>query len=776
MDVYANHTLFHDYLTGVKRLQDHVFNNIYKKALQDENCTVRLQVFRMVLCGVPRSGKTTFWKRLALKGFKPSEVSPSTGATESHYLSAIAEKKLESDQEPHVHTEILFDLHLYCEDVDLDHEALTIYKHILEAHKPQTFINTDQVKATNSVQSAGESDTDQNSQSADNQENHSSQSKTHTASFDVNQQPTNQSKVLSSDLVVSKKLPSDPIVMEIDKCFEELNDLLQKGEKLPNIPNIKKMCHLQDIGGQRAFLQLLPTVSVGKALYLLFFNYKDFGRSVCETVQMEGSCKEVHTDVEYEQIDVIMQSLICVSTSPTKSSDNIALLVGTHVDEVQPEDISHVNDIIYEKVEPFLKRSLMYAERDDKKTLKERLVLKVAINKNKLCNHEPEYCKQVIMHIVDKKLSCPESEELPASWYMFSVILRRIQCAGYSILRYDHCQQIADRLHIQEYMLQSLLSRLHKVLGIVVYFPNVKELEDIVICDPAFIYRRISELIFNSFDDCTSAQLSNKLKKWGMFKCEELEKHCEIKKDQSYLEMSKLITLLEHLGIIAPVENMPTAEPEHKDGRAEHSEGHDYLIPCVLKDAKDLKIQIQDTQACSIAPLRIYFECGFAPMGGFCYLFTKLISDKGWKLCLPEELKDENNIYWRNKVTFREVEDIYCVTLLSTEKYYEIHIVHSQSEQPFQLETDGRTICKQVWDAIRTILENSLNKTLHNYKTACICTINHQKTDQHVMKFNCKPHECVPRVKAHCSRNRNLVTVSEEQRSVMVWYKVCITM
>lgn len=140
----------------------------------------------------------------------------------------------------------------------------------------------------------------------------------------------------------------------IDKKFDELNDLLQNAERLPDVI-IKKICHLQDTGGQRAFLELLPTLSVGKALYLLFFNYENFEENVSETTQLKESPDEVQTGIEYKQIDVIKQSLICVSTASTESLDNVALLVGTHVENVTPKDVSRVNHIIYEKVSPFLK-------------------------------------------------------------------------------------------------------------------------------------------------------------------------------------------------------------------------------------------------------------------------------------------------------------------------------------------------------------------------------------------------------------------------------------
>ena len=759
----------------------------------------------MVLCGVPRSGKTTFWKRIAIEEFKPSKESASTGAAESHFISAVGRERQESGEKPqaHIQTEMLFNLHLYSKNKD-DSEALTIYKLILErhksqpemhksqdeTHKPQNEVqgskseihehdhkasetqNRDADKADKSLQPATDSEKNETLQSGNSQKDNSVSNKVPTAR---SQQPK----------ILLEKQQSDPIITEINKHFEKLNDVLLKSKDLPDIINIKKMCHLQDTGGQRAFLELLPTLSTGKALYLLFFNYENFGKNVSETMQAKGSPKELHTGIQYEQIDVIMQSLICVSTASAESSDNIALLVGTHVDKVTSEDVSCANNIIYERVKPFLRNCrLMHAESGGK----ENLVLKVAINKNDLCSNEPKDYVDVIMNIVDKKLKCKESNELPASWYMFIIMLRRLQSAGYSVLRYTHCQQIAEKLYIQrnesDSALKSLLFRLQNVFGIVLYFPEVKGLEDIIICDPAFIYKSISELIFESFRGRCDVSLLNKLQKQGIFKYEELEKRCEIKQD---LELSKLIILLKHLGIIAPVKRAQIAESECKDDSDNENINPDqeYVIPCVLKEAKQHElgvVQLEKTQACSIVPLRIYFECGFAPMGGFCYLFTKLISNnKGWELCLPDEWEDENNIrfYCRNKVTFKVKVEFdsrnYLVILLSTDEYYELHIIHSVSKQPFQLQKDGHSICKHVWNAIHTILEKSPNKSLQAYKVACICTICHPETDKHVMKFQCKPHENLPNIEVHCEKDRFRchLPVVDTQPSVMVWFKVC---
>ena len=802
--------IIHIILLGVQLLQHHVYNSVYKKALGDTKHIVNLQVFRMVLCGVPRSGKTTFWKRIAIKDFEPSEESASTGVAESYYISAIAREKQESGLKLRAHleyVEILFDLHLD-EDRDLDSEALTIYKLILERHKPKPIAKAIQEsqdathkpqaidrrpQAANSktpvqeyqaseAYNEGDLKADKSSQPATDSEKYSQANK---GQEDNTKEPIAQPLSIQH---TQKRQPSDPIITEINKHFDNLNDLL-KSTDLPDILNIKQMCHLQDTGGQRAFLELLPTLSTGKALYLIFFNYKDFTKSVSETMQAEGSPEELLTGIQYEQIDVIMQSLICVSTAskviqstvedqPTEPTaepmNNVALLVGTRVDEVTSEDVRHADEIIKKRVKPFLRsKKLMHADAEA-----ENLVLKVAINNDDLCSNDPKDYVKVIMKIVDDKLKNKESEELPASWFMFFIMLRRLQSAGYSVLQYSHCQQIAEWLYIRsDSALKSLLFRLQNVFGIVLYFPEVKGLEDIVICDPAFVYKSISELIFESFHGSCDVSLLKKLRKQGIFKYEELEKYCKIKQD---IELYKLIVLLKHLGIIAPVKRSNAAQIADKDD-SDNEDIHpdqEYVIPCVLKEAKEnqLDIQLKNSHACSIIPLRIYFDCEFAPMGGFCYLFTKLISDnKGWKLCIPDIWDDENSIYWRNKVTFEVKFDSrnYLVTLLSTDVYYEIHIIHliQSSNTPFQLQQDGHSICKHVWNAMHTTLEKSPNKSLQAYRVACFCTNDDPESDKHVMKFKCKPHENLPNIEAECEKC-GCYPPLDMQPSVMVWFKV----
>ena len=817
-------------LTGIKDLQDYVFKNVYEEALKSDNIEVRLQAFKMILSGVPRSGKSTFWKQLAQKDFQPSETSTSTGVAELHFLSA------------HMNTEMLLDLHL-CSDTDtsdLTTETLTIYRHILfnkEAASTQTDSTqseslqvpsessstfTDEKRESTSVTS-NLSNAEDNNQSSNNlplpdkhdsvqhetKDNYQSSNKlTVSDECDLVQYETlptsassqqsgtakpkfNLTSICIDEISLEARMQEiEQISKEIDEYFDELNNLLQKGEKLPpNVPLIKKICHLIDTGGQRAFLELLPTVTVGKALYLLFFSYEHFEKRHHETVQQRGASIEVHTGTFYEQMDIVMQSLICVSTTSATSKDNVALLVGTHVDKVTSQDVQYVNNIVSKKVEPFLKSGLVFAKdcKDDL-VLEDKLVLEVSIKENERCGNRPEDYRKVIIDIVETKLSCPESEKLPPSWYMFSIVLRRLKLAGHSVLQYSHCQQIASKLYIKETQLQSLLSRLHKILGIVMYFPEIHELKDIVICDPGVVYRGISELIFTSFNKRSHPVLSLQLKKWGLFMYQELKEHCKAKatKTGCQLQIDRLIILLQHLGIIAPVQFSESndSSTELKDDKVNDSLqtiSQEFIIPCVLDDAalEDLKLQLRDGEACSIIPLRIYFKCGFAPMGGFCYLFTRLISDRRWKLPKDkDQMMTENKIYRRNKATFKvqAYKKEYFVTLISTKEYYEIHIVHTHSKEPFQLGSDGHNICRKVWNDVANVLSNSLNAPLKEYTVACQCPL-HPKDEhpEHIMVFESKPHDSSPEVKAKCllyEDRPHPLTVDTAKQSVIVWFKV----
>ena len=660
--------------TGIQKIQHEIYQTVYINALKDpKGFTVKLQPLKIIFCGVPRSGKSTFWRRLVKDDFDTEKLSQSTCAAEYHYIYVS------------VKSAMLYNWRLCSEDdssssMDLDKEALMIYKRILDAHESMPSQEAVQPSSVAQV----------------------SVSKQRTL--------TGHSEIVKDNLTGESESNNDSkIYGTIDSIFDHLRERLTNADPddMLDITTICQIFSLADTGGQRAFLELLPVLTIGTALYLVFFSYGNPLNAILRD-QYQGPVKAIDLNNQYTQIEVILQTLTCVSTKsfaadatlmrPKEQKDAkdpavTAILVGTHTDQPsdQPGIDGDIDKYIQSRVKNFLDSEENVLERIDKN----ELVLKV--NNKTEDNDEFKKYRKVLMDIVNRKFS-DKTKELSGSWLMFSIILRKMKVAGWSVLPYQHCEYIASKLYIPPAALDALLYFMHKDLGILMYFPEVPCLRDVVICDPAVVLTSISEVIIKTFiedvinkskDGITESLQFEKYAVFAYQKVDELTK-----KRRGGLELSKLTVLLQHVGIIAPIEFSKPVDPPFKctldhnhEEDAVHCIHSEYIIPCVLNDALDEKLaEIEEhctnNNYCSmIAPLIITFHCNFAPMGSFCYLFTKLINDQtiNWKPHLPD-INSPNDcptpierMICRNKVTFI-VDKKFYVTLVSTTNCFKVFI------------------------------------------------------------------------------------------------------
>jgi hypothetical protein len=170
-----------------------------------------------------------------------------------------------------------------------------------------------------------------------------------------------------------------------------------------------------------------------------------------------------------------MQSLRCVATSSSSedgdskdkgkgSGAKVTLLVGTHTDKRSDHStIEKDNEDIRLKVKGFLDSETSILEYANVK--KKELILEVN-NKTK-DKKEFDWCKEVLVRVAQGKFSQNE-KELPGSWLMFMIMLRKKKLARHSVLLYDHCKYIVSKLFIptDEATLNGLLHFMYKDLGI----------------------------------------------------------------------------------------------------------------------------------------------------------------------------------------------------------------------------------------------------------------------------------------------------------------------
>ena len=248
---------------------------------------------------------------------------------------------------------------------------------------------------------------------------------------------------------------------------------------------------------------------------------------------------------------------------------------------------------------------------------------------------------------------------------------------------------------------KSVLWFLHHRVGVIMHYPEVEGLENIVITDLQLVFGRITQLITScfTFKELRSASSEKEFHDNGLF-CESHVKQLSSRKGDP-LTPTRLVSLLKHLHIVAGPMKIKVG----------HKTENYYFMPCALKPAS-VEEEQRDESICP-APLTIYFECGYTPVGVFCCLVVYLLSQTfiEWKLV---KLHDKA-VHHRNKITFN-VGDYYdCVTLISRATYLEVWVDRRGDSPAPDLTLD--ILCEKIISTLHRGLE-TVTKSLHyNYKS-----------------------------------------------------------
>ena len=159
-------------------------------------------------------------------------------------------------------------------------------------------------------------------------------------------------------------------------------------------------------------------------------------------------------------------------------------------------------------------------------------------------------------------------------------------------------------------------------------------LRSCVILEPQLIFGNISSKF--TFKQA-GAYAAKAFREAGMFSLRTIEALTESSALSSTGQLScvKLVKLLEHLHIIAPIRDV--------GGTVTH-----YFMPCVLSHAVN-SASTNDSDHCYIPPHLIAFRCGYCPKGVFSALTVNLISERNQR-CLqcPHSQPYFRAQQWRN--------------------------------------------------------------------------------------------------------------------------------
>ena len=557
---------------------------------------------------------------------------------------------------------------------------------------------------------------------------------------------------------------SDAEETEINVAFDKLTSILQSDspEDLKRLLEDLTMINMTDVGGQPAFLDMLPALTIGPALYFLFFRLDQELRKQCPVRFLpEEKGAEIVLETSYCIEEVLYQCLASIACFSSHSQENSiaasksavssrALLFGTYKDQVDEAQISSVQKTLEDR----FKGTKLYKEGLLLKPLKSKMAFTVD-NMHGTEESEMSDIRNDIERIIT---TCFPAIPIPVSWLMFRVVLHLL---NKPVIGFAQCEEIAKRL-LMPTSVKEAIWFFHHNIGSLMHYSNIPSMEDTVICDPQIIFDSISKLIIDKFQYANRAMTAGEIEEFhqrGLFTLSHIQETTEHPQG-SVLKLNQLLDLLKHVNVLAEIKQEDTqSEPK-------------FIMPAVMKYAlEDELVSTLSTSVTRMSPIIIHFESGVVPFGVFCACISHLIAQLDsmsprWQLCDDQVM--------RNKIKFL-IDGTFFATLISRPQYIMIHVErHQRARYKSTLEVICSKVRKAVVETLETIISNMKYKpygtlqvsSMQPFELAFTCNLEDSHSDHFmtVTKDDSGHH-------AKCLKSH--INFDLEDRH-LIWFKVRI--
>ena len=700
--------------------------------------------------GPPRSGKTSLRRRLIgeiINLIDQATDQPSTGVVDAHnVIVKLADEKMTSSAAIISETTWRAVGKGGADGTDLDEELHLLCQFISEGSVGLTSTDSDDPRssASESVQVVEES-------------SHvdSTYGKDFLTIFD-GKRPQNVVTDDNDTVINKQKTMSDFEMKEIESAFEAFNNALKScagRHQLKVLLEKTILLNMVDTGGQPAFIEMLPMLTIGPALYLIFLRLDQELKQRYRIQYVSEDNEEVSLgESSYTLQEVIFQVLSSIAcfrsdtSSATSHQSQAAMLVGTYKDKLKgsPEEvkskIKQIDGALQEDLKEILDTDLFEADRNLLRyASKDQLMFDV----DNMTGSEDEVKKiqkrleELILHEFSKL-------PIPASWLMFGLFLRRM---GKHTISLSQCEEIGRRLHMKD--VREAIWFLHHCIGVLMHYPDIEELKDVVICDPQIVFDSVTELILNTFEfELVGKAAFAKFKQAGQFRFSDIKKLSKNLKS-GILPLPQLVKLLEHRNIIARISSPDSSAKESGAPLSETpqsvsrvpvcNESVVYFMPAVLPSAQESELNVSHNPV-DPAPLLIRFKSGIVPVGVFCASIASLVAQKrlGWTLQEPQRSGTQCGCtLHKNCIAFRvnKYSGSYDITLISKPKRYEVHItlLRSPTGQP------SHDICKHVLETVCHTLDHVISKIKHKQYLA-LSSSDSPTRSPYELGFQCPEH------------------------------------
>ena len=540
-------------------------------------------------------------------------------------------------------------------------------------------------------------------------------------------------KMETSEFLAPTNLSPTDKLIRLQSIQDQLRQLVRKGNYTKAISHLgNTLLNINDIGGQPGFLEMLPALSTGPAMYLVFLDLSKALNQPYEITFDRDNTVITPFKSLYTVESTISQILSSIASAHHISNDltsfnlqkstqfgekfqnfqeiqPVAALIGTHLDKLEDRQstIKETSKSLKKVTEKFKKIVV---------TPPQNVTPSPFFSVNNYDGKETVDIAPIRNFM--NKIFCSrfQNASLPIQkkWLILNIIFRR----EYRIVELADCFEIGEMLDIDEEEVKFCLWYLD-CIGTLMYYTNIAHDEDRwfenhIICFPQVIFDSISQLIIASLHLLHSGGIATdyereELIKKGQFSIESIEMHCKNAQVSEKLEkkelipVNQLIQLLTHVNLLSAIVRK---EPE--------GERVTYLMPAVLDCATQEELTTPPpSDDNNPEPALITFKCGYVPTGTFCGLITYLVShgpdgiyDFVWDL-VEDGVK-------RNLVSFY-VDYVNKVTLICHDVCCEVRV--TRDDPDISLEK----LCAHVLSAILHIFRDMYEKLSPEIAFYCLC-------------------------------------------------------
>ena len=722
------------------------FTSAYRHFIKTKD-VVKMRFLKFLFSGPPRLGKTTALRRLIgeiidlLSAGEAKLVHSSTGAVESKRDMIVRTLSIT--------TALVADANEWCTVNNHSDEACLLFQMLQQSletkHVPSTSTPpTDKMDTRVTVRATT----------------------TTSAAATAQQQPVERDGSISKPTLpkLSLSTPANdiPLVVEL---FKKASAQPKFAENLQYF--FKAYLRIEDTGGQPELMDMLPALTISPGLYLLFFNLEWNLKKEFKVFYQHSPGKATtpeESKITLEEMLLSTLSSISCSCSPANSlkgkeannsdlhdildsSKSVAYFVGTHKDKVTEEQVSRLDKDLQSIVRDtdFFEKGLVQFCSQDK--------LIVAMNNMDGGVEEVEAIKKMLNQAMERHFK-PLS--IPAVWLLLNLCLRMNKDRTASM---KSVLELSSQFNMSAYETKVALWFLHHHAGVMMYFPNVPLLEDLVILDSQVVYDSVSFLILRSMNfDNVGQACSENFRETGQFVLKDLVAAMDCVFEEDLIPPIKLIALLKFLHIIAPI-----SKCEHTHLCTEEQDMV-YLMPCVLHTANKHQLDTifnDPGRPLHVAPLMIRYKCGFVPLGVFPALIASFICRTSFTLVEDEVTK--------NKVQFRWGRLETLVSLLSYPKYYAVVI----SELPVvahEIHEECVALREEVKQALEQVGSHMNYGNFVDYQFAFECPSHPGRDHLCIVKDR---QSDKPQIMSCYKNQKSAKPVGMESEQIVWFYKVC---